>query len=669
MKAAMEKLDIVVVIDPFPTVTAVLPDRQEGMYLLPATTQFESSGSVTASNRSMQWRERVIEPLFDSKTDHAILNLFATKLGFADELLKHIEVVGDEPVIEDITREFNRGMWTVGYTGQSPERIKAHMEHRHTFDTVSLQAKGGPLDGEYYGLPWPCWGTPEMKHPGSPNLYDTSKPVAEGGLPFRARFGVERDGVNLLAEDSWSAGSEIEDGYPEFTAEMLAQLGWDGDLTEEERAASEGKNWKTDLSGGIQRVAIAHGCAPYGNAKARTVVWTFPDPVPVHREPLYTSRRDLVEDYPTYEDRKSHYRLPTRYGSIQAEDFSEGLPAHPHLRATGGVRGRRRGDALEPVARRAAAGHVRRDQPERRERSRRAGRAGHLARGSGRRAHPDQGDGHRARRARRRVHAVPLRRRVPGRGPARQVPRRGGADGARRVRQRADDLRLRLGHPDAGSPSARCAASSSPDATPHRKDQENTMARMKFLCDAERCIECNGCVTACKNEHEVPWGVNRRRVVTLDDGGPGEKSISVACMHCSDAPCQAVCPVDCFYTTNDGIVLHSKDLCIGCGYCFYACPFGAPQYPQQSSFGARGKMDKCTFCAGGPEEDLSTAEYEKYGRNRIAEGKLPLCAEMCATKALIAGDGDQVADIYRERVLRRGGRPQTWGWETAYDAG
>ena len=71
------------------------------------------------------------------------------------------------------------------------------------------------------------------------------------------------------------------------------------------------------------------------------------------------------------------------------------------------------------------------------------------------------------------------------------------------------------------------------------------MARMKFLCDAERCIECNGCVTACKQEHDVPWGVNRRRVVTLNDGQPGQRAISVACMHCSDAPCIAVCPVDC----------------------------------------------------------------------------------------------------------------------------
>jgi len=165
-----------------------------------------------------------------------------------------------------------------------------------------------------------------MKHPGTPVLYDTSKHVAEGGLNFRARFGVERNGVNLLAEDSYSKGAEIQDGYPEFTADMLKQLGWWDELTAEEKAAAEGKNWKTDLSGGIQRVAIKHGCAPFGNAKARCVVWTFPDPVPIHREPLYTSRRDLVDKYPTYEDVKSHYRLPTRYASIQAKDYSKDFP-------------------------------------------------------------------------------------------------------------------------------------------------------------------------------------------------------------------------------------------------------------------------------------------------------------------------------------------------------
>ena len=45
-----------------------------------------------------------------------------------------------------------------------------------------------------------------------------------------------------------------------------------------------------------------------------------------------------------------------------------------------------------------------------------------------------------------------------------------------------------------------------------------------------------------------------------------------------------------------------------------------------------------------------------------------MCAEMCATKALLAGDGDLVADIYRKRVIKRSGRPQTWGWDTAYGA-
>src|SRR3569623_1631827 len=192
------------------------------------------------------------------------------------------------------------------------------------------------------------------------------------------------------------------------------------------------------------------------------------------------------------------------------------------------------------------------------------------------------------------------------------------------------------------------------------------MARMKFLCDADRCIECNACVTACKNEHEVPWGINRRRVVTINDGKPGERSISMACMHCTDAPCAAVCPVNCFYTTADAVVLHSKDLCIGCGYCFYACPFGAPQYPKVGNFGSRGKMDKCTFCAGGPEADGSKEEYEKYGANRLAEGKLPLCAEMCSTKSLLAGDGEIIAQIYKERVTKRGYGSGAWGWQTAY---
>ncbi|MGO4916340.1 formate dehydrogenase subunit alpha [Pseudogemmobacter sp. W21_MBD1_M6] len=331
MKEAMEKLDILVVVDPYPTVSAILHDRTDGVYLLPAATQFETRGSVTASNRSLQWRDQIFAPLFESKPDQTIIALFAKKFGFADRMLKNIAMDSeDEPNVEDITREFNRGMWTIGYTGQSPERMKLHMANQHTFDTTTLRAVGGPADGDYYGMPWPCWGTAEMNHPGTANLYDMSQPVSKGGLTFRARFGVERDGDNLLADGVYSVGSEIQDGYPEFTMQMLMDLGWDGDLTAEERAsidavAAEKTNWKTDLSGGIQRVAIKHECAPFGNAKARAVVWNFPDPVPTHREPLYSSRRDLVADYPTYED-KHFWRLPTLYASIQKNDFSKEFP-------------------------------------------------------------------------------------------------------------------------------------------------------------------------------------------------------------------------------------------------------------------------------------------------------------------------------------------------------
>jgi len=333
VKKAMEKLDVLVVIDPYPTVSAVLHDRTDNTYLLPASTQFETSGSVTASNRSVQWREKVVDPVFESKPDHSILYLFAKKFGFDQEMFKNIPINGDEPSVEDITREFNRGTWTIGYTGISPERLKLHMANQHTFDKTTLRANGGPCDGDYYGLPWPCWGTPEMKHPGTPILYDTSKSVAEGGLPFRARFGVDKDGVNLLAEGSYTVGSEIQDGYPEVTMEMVQKLGWDADLTPEELAVITkiggekigAVNWKTDLSGGLQRVVIKHGIAPFGNAKARAVAWNFPDPVPVHREPLYSPRRDLVADYPTYDDTKS-WRMPTLYKSIQANDFSKDFP-------------------------------------------------------------------------------------------------------------------------------------------------------------------------------------------------------------------------------------------------------------------------------------------------------------------------------------------------------
>jgi formate dehydrogenase major subunit len=342
MKKAMDKLDLLVVVDPFPSATAAMaamPGNKEDLnpnravYLLPAATQFETSGSCTASNRSLQWREKVIDPLWESRTDHMIMFQLAEKLGFGKELVKNYKMVqgkgGMEPETESILREINKCVWTIGYTGQSPERLKAHMRNMNVFDVKTLKAKGGvdketgySLDGDYFGLPWPCYGTPELRHPGTPNLYDPSKHVMEGGGNFRANFGVERDGVSLLAADgSHSLGADLTTGYPEFDHVLLKKLGWWDDLTEAEKAAAEGKNWKTDSSGGIIRVAMkVHGCHPFGNAKARAVVWNFPDPIPQHREPLYSTRADLVEKYPTHDDKKAFWRLPTLYKSVQEKN-------------------------------------------------------------------------------------------------------------------------------------------------------------------------------------------------------------------------------------------------------------------------------------------------------------------------------------------------------------
>jgi formate dehydrogenase major subunit len=153
-----------------------------------------------------------------------------------------------------------------------------------------------------------------------------------GGGTFRARFGVQYNGINLLAEGSYSKGSDIQDGYPEFTLAVLKKLGWDGELTADELAVIQAVggsspdtvSWSTDLSGGIVRVALKHGCVPYGNAKARMNAFGLPDPVPVHREPINTPRPDLVGRYPTYPDAKQ-FRLPNLGFSLQKAGVDKGV--------------------------------------------------------------------------------------------------------------------------------------------------------------------------------------------------------------------------------------------------------------------------------------------------------------------------------------------------------
>jgi formate dehydrogenase major subunit len=338
----IEALELLVVADPVPTTWAALaPNRKNNTYLLPICTSYETNGSRTASNRAIQWGEQIVKPIYESKDDNEVMYLLAKKLGFADTMFKNIKVENNVPSAEDILREINRGGWSTGYCGQSPERLKSHMANQKDFDMLTQKALSGPNKGDYYGLPWPCWGTPEFKHPGTPLLYNTNLSVKEGGGTFRARFGVEReetlpDGskrkVSLLGNGYYSKDSEIKDGYPEFTYAVLKKLGWDKDLTEAELAVINKINpsnpdtvsWSIDLSGGIQRVAIEHGCSPYGNGKACANAFGLPDAIPTHREPIYSPRPELVAKYPTLPN-AVQFRVPNIGFDVQKAAVDKGI--------------------------------------------------------------------------------------------------------------------------------------------------------------------------------------------------------------------------------------------------------------------------------------------------------------------------------------------------------
>ena len=227
---------------------------------------------------------------------------------------------------------------------------------------------------------------------------------------------------------------------------LLKKLGWWDDLTDDEKKEAEGKNWKTDLSGGIQRVVMKdHGCHPFGNAKARAIVWNFPDGIPLHREPLYGTAPDLVDKYPTHDDEKAFWRLPTLYKSVQeknkdiAKQFPIILTSGRLVEFEGGGEETRSNPWLAELQQ---DNFVEINPKAANDRGIRNGEYVWVKTPTGAQ---DQGQGHgdRARRARSRIHPVPLLRMVAGQGHAALLPGRRGADRARRGGQHGHDLRLR----------------------------------------------------------------------------------------------------------------------------------------------------------------------------------------------------------------------------------
>lgn len=157
-----------------------------------------------------------------------------------------------------------------------------------------------------------------------------------------------------------------------------------------------------------------------------------------------------------------------------------------------------------------------------------------------------------------------------------------------------------------------------------------------FYFDHSRCVKCHACEIACKSWNEIDVGPRWREVVKIESGvfpNVTAMNVSMACMHCGDAPCQSACPVSAITkSAENGIVTVDQNTCIGCGFCTFACPFNAPQL-------SASKMEKCNFC-------------QTPGRERPLD--MPrACEEICPTGAISSGPMTKLATENRATAAKR----------------
>jgi anaerobic dimethyl sulfoxide reductase subunit B (iron-sulfur subunit) len=155
--------------------------------------------------------------------------------------------------------------------------------------------------------------------------------------------------------------------------------------------------------------------------------------------------------------------------------------------------------------------------------------------------------------------------------------------------------------------------------------------RLGFFVDTAACSGCKACAMACRDKNNLPSGVRWRRVYEIAGGGWRREgsawvpelavyNLSIACQHCEKPACRDACPAKAIEKRDDGIVVVDPEKCLGCRYCEWACPYGAPQLDEEA-----GVMTKCDFCA-----DL------------LARGEPPACVAACPMRALEHGEMERL---------------------------
>jgi len=161
------------------------------------------------------------------------------------------------------------------------------------------------------------------------------------------------------------------------------------------------------------------------------------------------------------------------------------------------------------------------------------------------------------------------------------------------------------------------------------------MGKKSLLVDMELCYGCFSCEVACKQEHQLGVGPHFIKVKQVGPTRIGGKLVMdfvpMACRHCGKPACIEACPEDAIYKRSDGIVLINEEKCTGCQLCIEACPFGAPQFIPEENI-----VQKCDLCV-----------------ERIDQGLLPACVQVCPTGALIFGDPNLLSEQKRQRCAEK----------------